>query len=88
MVANWVEKFKTYRITLTLPVINNAAKILFLVSGKDKAPALSSIFTPTSDPNNFPAKWVMPTDGELLWFVTQDAAAELRTKGDASFQSE
>ena len=77
VVSNWVEKFRTDRITLTFPVINNAAKVLFLVAGKDKAAALHSVFEQTSNSDEFPAKRVRPTDGALLWFVTQDAAGEL-----------
>jgi 6-phosphogluconolactonase len=76
VVANWVEKFKTYRITLTLPVLNHAACVMFLVSGPDKASIVKQIF---ESPNaHLPAQEVHPKDGELLWLMDQSAAGDLR----------
>ena len=43
MVANWVEKFQTHRITMSYPVLNAAAEVLFLVTGDDKAWALREV---------------------------------------------
>jgi 6-phosphogluconolactonase len=43
--APWVETFHTYRITLTPPVLNNAARVIFLVSGEDKASTLQAVLT-------------------------------------------
>jgi 6-phosphogluconolactonase len=73
VVANWVEKLDTDRITFTLPVLNNAANVDFLVAGKDKAPAVESVFNSDSDPSEFPAKLVRPPHGQLLWMLTEDA---------------
>lgn len=80
VVANWVPKFNTWRITFTLHVLNNAANVLFLVDGKEKAPALASVFDPTSPPEQFPAKMVHPRNGNLIWMVGNDAAGGLPGK--------
>jgi 6-phosphogluconolactonase len=77
VVANWVEKFDTDRITLTLPVLNNAAQVVFLVAGKDKASAVESVFTRDSDPRQFPAKLVEPRHGQLLWMLTEEAGSAI-----------
>lgn len=82
VVANWVEKFKTFRITLTVPVLNNAVCVMFMVMGEDKAAALASVFDPMSDPDEFPAKMVEPSNGKLIWLVGREAGGEslLRTQ--------
>jgi 6-phosphogluconolactonase len=77
VVANWVEKLKAHRITFTLPVINNARRITFLVSGADKAPALHSVLESDTPGEHYPAKLVKPTDGKLIWFVDRAAASQL-----------
>lgn len=75
VVANWVEKFKTHRITLTYPVINHAACVIFLSSGADKAGILHEVL---ENPNaGLPSQAVRPTDGRLEWMVDQAAAAGL-----------
>ena len=77
VVANWVPKLKTYRITFTLPVINAARRVLFLVSGTDKAPALHEIMEGKEPGEKYPAKLVHPDHGELIWLVDRAAASEL-----------
>jgi 6-phosphogluconolactonase len=72
-VSNWVGKFFASRITLTPPVINNAARVMFLVSGPDKAPALKAVLEGPFEPEQLPAQLVRPRDGKLLWLM--DAAA-------------
>jgi 6-phosphogluconolactonase len=75
--ANFVPKLDVYRITLTVPVINNAAAVAFLVAGSDKASALSSVLRGPHDPDEFPAQQVAPADGDLYWLVDQAAGADL-----------
>ena len=78
VVANWVEKFKTSRITFTLPVLNAARSVAFLVSGTDKAPALHAVLEDDSaSGERYPAKLVRPSDGKLLWLVDRAAASQL-----------
>lgn len=74
--ANWVEKYKTFRITLTLPVLNHTAEVVFLVSGAGKAQILSQVLGPGA--RKFPAQSVQPENGRLLWLVDQDAGILLR----------
>ena len=77
VVADWVEKFKTDRITLTLPVLNNANEVMFLASGKDKAPVLKEVLEGTQPGTQFPSKLVRPEHGRLIWMVDKAAAADL-----------
>jgi 6-phosphogluconolactonase len=75
VVANWVEKFKTDRITLTLPVLNNGAVVMFAVSGQDKAAALNEVLEGSQPAELFPSKLVRPANGKLIWLVDRAAAA-------------
>ena len=77
VVANWVEKLKASRITFTLPVINAARNVAFLVSGVDKAPALHEVLEGDAPREQYPAKLVRPSDGKLIWFVDRAAASQL-----------
>ena len=79
VVANWVEKLKTSRITFTLPVLNAARLVAFLVSGIDKAAALREVFEGNAAGEKYPSKLVRPNEGKLIWFVDKAAASELST---------
>ena len=77
VVANWVEKFKAYRITFTLPVLNNAAVVTFLVGGADKAETVREVLEGSQPAELFPSKLIHPTNGRLMWMLDQAAAAAL-----------
>jgi 6-phosphogluconolactonase len=72
-VRNWVGKLYAERITLTAPAASNAAQIIFMVTGADKALALKAVLEGPFEPEQLPAQWLQPKNGKLLWLV--DAAA-------------
>ena len=72
--AVWVEKLKSYRITMTLPLINNAASVVFLVSGAEKAGIVKEVL---EGPKRYPAQEVKPINGELIWMFDREAASKL-----------
>jgi 6-phosphogluconolactonase len=63
-------------MTLTLPVLEGAQRIVFLVAGAEKASILHTVLSEHSDPP-LPAQMVKPRDGERLFFVDQAAAAKI-----------
>ena len=74
--ATWVEKLNTYRITMTLPLLNSGASVLFLVSGADKAQIVKEVI---EGPKQYPAQLIQPAHGQLLWMLDKDAASFLAT---------
>ena len=76
VIANWVEKFKTFRISFGLSVLNNCAEAMFLVSGPDKADIVGQILRGSNTPK-FPAQLIQPGNGKLLWMMDEAAAAKL-----------
>jgi 6-phosphogluconolactonase len=64
------------RISLTLPALNSARRIVFLVTGADKAAAMKRAFGDPADPTS-PAAHVRPRAGELLVLCDEAAAKEL-----------
>lgn len=77
VVAHYVEAVGGWRITLTLPVLNAARAVIFLVSGAHKAWALRAALEPDRTTPPVPAARVAPTHGRLLWLVDQAAAQQL-----------
>jgi 6-phosphogluconolactonase len=74
VVANWVERFQSYRITCTFPVLNHAVEDLFLVSGESKSQVLREILRSPVGQAVYPAQKVRPENGRLLWIADRAAA--------------
>jgi 6-phosphogluconolactonase len=85
VVSNWVGKLYTDRITLTPPVLNNAARVLFMVHGAEKAPALKAVLEGPYEPDQLPAQIIKPKEGKVLWLVDPTAAAVLAPKAKRAF---
>jgi len=75
--ANWVEKFRTHRITLTFPVLNASTEVLFMVVGEDKAWALKEVLKGHAPVSEIPSRGVVPTSGKVTFLVDRAAAAGL-----------
>ncbi len=69
----YIPELKADRITLTLPVINNSRRCVFLVSGGEKHKPLSKALDILAVPE-LPAQRVRPRGGELIWIVDNAAA--------------
>jgi 6-phosphogluconolactonase len=65
------------RLTLTLPVLNRAALVFFLVAGAEKADILRRVLAGPPESAPYPAAAVRPEDGRVVWWVDQQAARSL-----------
>ncbi|GAB2589504.1 6-phosphogluconolactonase [Spirosoma areae] len=76
--AYFLTQQNMYRLTLTAPVVNRAACVLFLVAGPKKAEPLREVLEGVYDPDNYPSQVIKPLNGELLWLVDEKAAELVR----------
>lgn len=77
VVPTYIEPMKSWRITLTPPALNAAAKAIFLVVGEEKAEALKAVLGDDKQPEMLPAQIIDPPQGKVLWIVDQAAASLL-----------
>ena len=77
VMAEHVAEVGSWRITLTPPVLNAAAQVVFLVLGAGKAPMLKRVLQGPARPDELPAQAIAPRDGTLTWLVDAAAAREL-----------
>lgn len=73
----FVKEVNMQRITLTAPVVNLSRRIAFLVSGQDKADAVSHVLLNEYKPDMYPAQVIRPVNGELFWFLDEASAAKV-----------
>ena len=75
--ANYVEKLGEYRLTLTVPLINRAACVIFLISGESKAAVLRDVVEGVRHPHRLPSQFIRPENGRLLYLTDRMAASKL-----------
>ena len=73
-VANYVDKLRSWRVTLTAPFINRSREVMFLVSGADKAATLAQVLEGPRDPDRLPSQLIQPENGRLIWLLDSAAA--------------
>ena len=73
-----VSKMNMRRMTLTLPVLDAALRVIFLVVGSEKAEILHAVLQEKADPP-YPAQLVQPRDRGLKLFLVDKAAAAMLT---------
>ena len=75
-----LKQVKQERVTLTLPVFNHAARVIFLVTGQEKAQVLAEVLSLKDRRDGsdlLPAQAIHPVDGTLEWLVDKAAASFL-----------
>jgi 6-phosphogluconolactonase len=75
--AENVETLQAWRVTLTPVILNEAAEVVFLVAGREKAAILRRVLYGPRDTNDLPAQAIAPVEGRLRWLVDAAAAADL-----------
>lgn len=70
----FVAEMNVYRISFTAPLINQAKNVAFLVFGKGKAKAVNEVLNGPKNPEEFPAQLIDLDDGNLFWFLDEEAA--------------
>jgi 6-phosphogluconolactonase len=75
--AVFVPRLGSWRVTLTLSVINRARTILFLVAGGEKAAIVGKILASTQSSEDLPATLVRPDSGTLTWMLDAEAASQI-----------
>lgn len=74
----YAENLKSWRITLTLPVLNNAGKVLFLATGPQKTNIMKEILGNEKNRLKYPAGLIHSVQGNTIWLIDKDASALLQ----------
>jgi 6-phosphogluconolactonase len=70
------ETAMNWRVTLTLPVLNNASRLMFLVTGRSKAIVVSKLFDKEKR-QAYPAGRIALSHGSIVWLLDKDASSAM-----------
>ena len=79
---DWTKAFflpqqNMYRLTITAPVVNRAAAVIFQVEGAKKADALREVLQGAYQPSKYPSQRIKPATEHFIWFLDKEAASKL-----------
>ncbi|MBO0938452.1 6-phosphogluconolactonase [Fibrella sp. HMF5335] len=66
-----------FRLTITAPVVNNAAAVIFQVEGTKKADSLKEVLQGDYQPDKYPSQRIKPKTKDFVWFLDKAAASKL-----------
>lgn len=79
--AVWVDKFTTYRITFTPPLLAAARDVVFLSGGEEKADMLKTVLEGPFELDRYPSQRIVAENPRARWLVDEAAAAKLTGNG-------
>ncbi len=74
--AVWVEKFSTWRVSITYPLINHAKNVWLFVAGESKADIIAQVLGNQAEEYAYPVQGIT-AQGQLVWFLDDAAASKL-----------
>jgi 6-phosphogluconolactonase len=80
VMAQHIDKLNATRLTLTPMALNTAAYVFMLVTGQSKANTLLQVFqsSPREAMNDLPIHAIQPSNGKMIWYVDEAAAARIK----------
>jgi len=72
--ACYVDEVKMYRLTMTVPLLNNSRNTFFFLAGAEKAEVVKELLHGPRKPEDLPAQLIEPNDGSLVWMMDKAAA--------------
>lgn len=82
----FVPPLNSWRLSLTLPVINAAKEIVFLAAGIRKSYVVAHVLTQKDPKPELPASLVRQKDGNLFWLIDEEAAGKLKDESHLDIQ--